>query len=71
MICNVHNGGHWVLATGYSGNSIHVNDPGYSTTSYDINSIVNGQNAVYAVVGSGEEYENTNMDHQHLFLGSI
>jgi hypothetical protein len=41
VICNVHNGGHWVLAHGYSGNSILVNDPGYTTTSYDINSIVN------------------------------
>ena len=34
VILNVHNGGHWVLATGYSGDRISVNDPGYSTTSY-------------------------------------
>lgn len=49
---NVHNGGHWVLATGYSGNSIYVNDPGYSTTAYDLNQIVDGQNVVYGVVGA-------------------
>ena len=49
VICNVHNGGHWVLAYGYSGNSILVNDPGYSTTSYDLSQIVDGQNAIYTV----------------------
>lgn len=49
---NVHNGGHWVLATGYSGNAISVNDPGYTTTSYDLSQIVNGQNVIYSVVGS-------------------
>lgn len=37
VICNVHNGRHWVLATGHSGDNIHVNDPGYSTTVYKIN----------------------------------
>ena len=40
VICNVHNGGHWVLAYGYSGNSILVNDPGYATSSYDLSQIV-------------------------------
>ena len=34
VILNVHNGGHWVLATGVSGSSYLVNDPGYTTTSY-------------------------------------
>jgi len=52
VICNVHNGGHWVLAYGYSGDNILVNDPGYSTTSYSLSQIVNGQNAVYRV-GNG------------------
>jgi hypothetical protein len=47
VICNVHNGGHWVLAHSYSGDNINVNDPGYSTTSYALNQIVDGQNAVY------------------------
>jgi hypothetical protein len=47
VVMNVHNGGHWVLATGYSGNTIYVNDPGYQTTAYDISTIVNGQNVVY------------------------
>lgn len=56
VICNVHNGGHWVLATGYSGDTIHVNDPGYSVTSYALSAIVDGQNAVYKV-GNGESVE--------------
>ena len=49
VICNVHNGGHWVLAYAYSGDNIMVNDPGYSTTSYAISQIVDGQNAVYGI----------------------
>ncbi len=40
VICNVHNGGHWVLATGYSGDNILVNDPGYNTASYTLSQIV-------------------------------
>lgn len=54
VICNVHNGGHWVLATGYSGDNILVNDPGYSTTSYAISTIVDGQNGIYRVGNSDE-----------------
>ena len=42
VICNVHNGGHWVLAHSYSGDNIKVNDPGYSTSSYTLSQIVNG-----------------------------
>ena len=34
VILNVNNGGHWVLATGYSGSSYQVVDSGYSRTSY-------------------------------------
>ena len=49
VILNVHGGGHWVLATGYSGDSIKVNDPGYSTTSYTLSEIVNGNSGVYTV----------------------
>lgn len=49
VICNVHNGGHWVLATGTSGSNILVNDPGYSTTSYALSQIVEGNNGVYSV----------------------
>jgi hypothetical protein len=49
VICNVHNGGHWVLAHGHSGDNILVNDPGFSTTSYTLSQIVNGQNGVYRV----------------------
>lgn len=56
VICNVHNGGHWVLAHSYSGDNINVNDPGYSTTSYALNTIVDGQNAIYKV-GNGFQYE--------------
>jgi hypothetical protein len=41
-----------VLATGYSGNNILVNDPGFSVTSYALTEIVDGQNVVYGVTGS-------------------
>lgn len=47
VVCNVHNGGHWVLAYAYSGDNIMVNDPGFSTTSYSLSQIVDGQNAIY------------------------
>ena len=52
VILNVHNGGHWVLATGISGSKISVNDPGFSTSSYDMSEIVAGQTAMYRVSGS-------------------
>ena len=41
-ILNVHNGGHWVLATGYSNGVYTVNDPGYQTTSYKTSEVVLG-----------------------------
>jgi hypothetical protein len=53
VICNVHNGGHWVLATGYNGDNILVNDAGYNTNYYNINDIVNGENGIYHVAGTG------------------
>ncbi len=34
VVLNVRQGGHWVLATGYSGSNYQVNDSGYSQTSY-------------------------------------
>ena len=49
VILNVHNGGHWVLAHGYSGDNILVNDPGFSTNAYSLSQIVNGNTAIYAV----------------------
>lgn len=49
VIVNVNNGGHWVLAHGYSGDNILVNDPGYSRTSYSLGEIVNGNTGVYTV----------------------
>lgn len=49
VILNVHNGGHWVLAHGYSGDNILVNDPGFSTTSYSLSQIVNGNTGIYKV----------------------
>lgn len=49
VILNVHNGGHWVLATGYSGDNIFVNDPGYATSSYTLSQIVNGNTGVYTI----------------------
>ena len=50
VIMNVHGGRHWVLAYGYSGDSIKVNDPGYSVTSYALSEIVDGQNGIYTVL---------------------
>lgn len=52
VILNVHNGGHWVLATGINGDSVSVNDPGYSTTFYTMDQIVENQVGIYKV-GSG------------------
>lgn len=49
VILNVHNGGHWVLAHGYSGDNILVNDPGFSTTQYSLSEIVNGNTGIYTV----------------------
>jgi ABC-type bacteriocin/lantibiotic exporter with double-glycine peptidase domain len=49
VILNVHNGGHWVLATSYQGDTIYVNDPGYSTTYYTLAQIVNGNTGVYTL----------------------
>jgi ABC-type bacteriocin/lantibiotic exporter with double-glycine peptidase domain len=49
VIVNVHNGGHWVLATSYQGDTIYVNDPGYSTTYYTLAQIVNGNTGVYTL----------------------
>ena len=50
VLLNVHNGGHWVLATGMSGNTIYVNDPGYSTTSYSTSEIVEGNTGTYRIL---------------------
>jgi ABC-type bacteriocin/lantibiotic exporter with double-glycine peptidase domain len=52
VILNVHNGGHWVLATRYEGDSIYVNDPGYSTQFYTLDQIVENQVGIYRV-GNG------------------
>lgn len=49
VICNVHNGKHWVLAYGYNGDNILINDPNYTTPSYTLAEIVDGQNGVYTV----------------------
>lgn len=56
VVCNVHNGGHWVLAYGYSGDNILVNDPGYQVTSYPISQIVDGQNGIYTVSGGWQDW---------------
>lgn len=48
VICNVNNGGHWVLAHSYSGDNIMVNDPGFNRASYTLGEIVNN-NAIYGV----------------------
>jgi len=49
VIINVKKGAHWVLATGYSGNTIYVKDSLYDVTSYDISEVVTGQSGVYKV----------------------
>ena len=58
VICNVNNGGHWVLAYSYSGDNINVNDPGYDRSSYSLSQIVDGQNAIYTVNGATGSYKN-------------
>jgi hypothetical protein len=47
LILNVRNGGHWVLATRISGDTIYVNDPGYSVSSYTLSQVVNGNTGAY------------------------
>ena len=37
VILNVNNGGHWVLATGFNGDTFNVNDPGYTRSTYGLN----------------------------------
>ena len=50
VLINVDKGAHWVLATGYSGNTIYVKDSLHTTTTkYDISQVVSGRNAVYKV----------------------
>ena len=48
-MCNVRNGRHWVLATGYSGDNIFINDPNYTTPSYTLDEIVYKNNGVYSI----------------------
>jgi hypothetical protein len=52
VILNVHNGAHWVLATGFEGDNIFINDPNYSTPFYTLDQIVENQVGVYRV-GNG------------------
>jgi hypothetical protein len=53
VILNVHNGGHWVLATSMlNANTVAVNDPGYSTGSYTLDQIVEGSIGLYRVGNS-------------------
>lgn len=50
VIINVNKGAHWVLATGYTGNTIHVKDSLHpEITSYDLSQLVPSHNAVYKV----------------------
>ena len=51
IVCmNVHDGHHWVLGYAYNGNTIMVNDPGYSTNSYPISEV--GNSHVFTARGS-------------------
>jgi len=49
VLSNVHNGKHWVIAYGYNGDNILINDPNYTTPPYTLSEIVDGQNGVYSV----------------------
>ena len=53
VLCNVHNGKHWVIAYAYNGDNILINDPNYTTPSYSLAEIVDGQNGVYSVKSGG------------------
>mmetsp|Transcript_10832 Transcript_10832/g.12267 ORF Transcript_10832/g.12267 Transcript_10832/m.12267 type:complete len:204 (-) Transcript_10832:32-643(-) len=48
VILNVHNGGHWVLATSFASGTYQVNDPGYRTISYTTGEVK--QAAVYQIL---------------------
>ena len=48
VILLVNGGGHWVLATGYDGNTFYVNDSGYNRGSYSASEVVLA--GVYRVV---------------------
>ncbi|KAL4426791.1 hypothetical protein ABPG74_006588 [Tetrahymena malaccensis] len=39
VILNVRNGGHWVLATSYDGDTFYVNDPGYDCSTYSASEV--------------------------------
>ena len=49
VILNVLNGDHWVLATSMDGDSINVNDPAYSTTSYKLSDVMPGASLLFTV----------------------
>jgi hypothetical protein len=50
VVINVNKGQHWVLATGYSGNTIFVVDSLYlNVKSYDMSAVVSGNSGVYKV----------------------
>jgi len=50
VIMQINKGPHYVLATGYTGNTISVNDPLYpATKAYDISTVVAGKTAIYKV----------------------
>jgi hypothetical protein len=52
VIPNVHSGRHWVLATGYNGDNIMVNDAYYDTKSYTLDEIVEGNTGVYSITST-------------------
>lgn len=49
VVLNVRGGGHWVLAYGYNGDKILVNDSNHDNTYYTLSEIVEGQNGVFNV----------------------
>ena len=58
VIIEVSKGPHYVLATGYNGNTINVNDPLYTTTkTYDISAVVAGKTAIYKIPVASSDYK--------------
>ncbi len=50
VMMNVRGGSHWVLATEFMGNTIYVNDSGFSNTSYSLSEVIDGNTGVYNVL---------------------
>ena len=57
------------MAKGYNGDNILVNDPGYTTTSYTLPQIVNGNTGVYTINKLPNFINNWWLDISEYFTG--